>query len=86
MSSLPAGTLIRYVIRLRRQGTDAAILIVGHEPALSMLISTIISGEGSSSVVLAKGGLAKIGNYSFTGRPSGDLKWLVTPKLILKGQ
>jgi phosphohistidine phosphatase len=69
-----------------QQGNDAAILIVGHEPALSMLISTIISGEGNGSIVLAKGGLAKIGNYSFKTRPSGDLQWLVTPKLIQKMQ
>jgi phosphohistidine phosphatase len=67
-----------------QQGNDAAVLIIGHEPALSMLISTIISGEGNGSIVLAKGGLAKIGNYSFKARPSGDLQWLVTPKLIRK--
>jgi phosphohistidine phosphatase len=67
-----------------QQGNDATVLIVGHEPALSELISTIISGEGDSSIVLAKGGLAKIGNYSFKTRPSGFLRWLVTPKLIKK--
>jgi phosphohistidine phosphatase len=67
-----------------QQGNDAAVLIVGHEPALSGLISRIISGEGDSSIVLAKGGLAKIGNYSFKTRPSGDLQWLVSPKLIRK--
>jgi phosphohistidine phosphatase len=67
-----------------QQGNDAAVLIIGHEPALSMLISTIISGEGNGSIVLAKGGLAKIGNYSFKARPSGDLQWLITPKLIRK--
>ena len=67
-----------------QQGNDAAVLIVGHEPALSGLISTIISGEEDCSIVLAKGGLAKIGNYSFKTRPSGSLQWLVTPKLIRK--
>jgi phosphohistidine phosphatase len=67
-----------------QQGNDAEVLIVGHEPALTMLISAIISGEGTGSIVLAKGGLAKIGNYSFKNRPSGDLQWLVTPKLIQK--
>jgi phosphohistidine phosphatase len=67
-----------------QQGNDTAVLIVGHEPALSGLISTIISGEGNGSIVLAKGGLAKIGNYSFKTRPSGSLQWLVTPKLIRK--
>jgi phosphohistidine phosphatase len=67
-----------------QQGNDAVVLIVGHEPALSGLISMIISGEGGSSIVLSKGGLAKIGNYSFKTRPSGELQWLVSPKLIRK--
>ena len=52
-------------------GGDAAVLIIGHEPALSMLIGRIISGGDSASLVLAKGGLAKIRNYSFNKRPSG---------------
>jgi len=82
----PGGDPDTVCYKASQQENDAAILIVGHEPALSMLISTIISGEGSSSIILAKGGLAKIGNYSFTARPSGELRWLVTPKLIRKGQ
>ncbi len=81
----PGGDPDTVCYKASQQGIDAKILIVGHEPALSMLISIIISGESGSSVVLAKGGLAKIGNYSFTARPSGELRWLVTPKLIRKG-
>ena len=64
-------------------GGDAAVLIIGHEPALSMLIGRIISGGDSASLVLAKGGLAKIRNYSFNKRPSGDLQWLLTPKQMM---
>ena len=81
----PGGDPDTICYKVSQQGTEAAVLIVGHEPALSTLISTIISGEGSSSIILSKGGLAKIGNYSFTSRPSGELRWLVTPKLIRKG-
>jgi len=66
-----------------KQGDDGAVLIVGHEPGLSGLISAIISGDTNSSIVLSKGGLAKIRNYSFRDRPSGELQWLLTPKQIL---
>jgi phosphohistidine phosphatase len=66
-----------------KQGDDGAVLIVGHEPGLSGLISAIISGDANSSIVLSKGGLAKIRNYSFRDRPSGELQWLLTPKQIL---
>jgi phosphohistidine phosphatase len=67
-------------------GDDARVLLVGHEPSLSFLISRIISGGDDVGIVMAKGGLAKIRNYSFMQRPSGDLQWLVTPKLIRGGK
>jgi len=60
-------------------GEDVVVLLIGHEPLLSMLISRIIAGNDSVSLILAKGGLAKIRNYSFDKRPSGDLQWLLTP-------
>jgi len=61
-------------------GKDALVLIIGHEPALSHLVGRIITGGSSASLVLVKGGLAKIRNYSFNERPSGDLQWLLTPR------
>ena len=66
-----------------QQGDDGAVLIVGHEPQLSVLISTIISGDANSSIIISKGGLAKIRNYSFRDRPSGELQWLLTSQQIL---
>ena len=66
-----------------QSGEDTAVLLVGHEPDLSSLIGRIISGGGMSSLVLAKGGLAKIRNFSFDKQPSGDLQWLLTPKQIM---
>jgi phosphohistidine phosphatase len=64
-------------------GNDAKVLIIGHEPGLSLLISRIISGDLNSSIVISKGGLAKIRNYTFRSRPAGELQWLLTPKQIL---
>ena len=63
---------------------DTAILLTGHEPLLSMLISRIISGHDTVSLILAKGGLAKIRNFSFDKRPSGDLQWLLTPAQMME--
>jgi len=65
---------------------DSSVLIVGHEPALSLLVSRIIAGSDDAAVVMAKGSLAKIRNYSFAARPSGELQWLVTPGLVTVGQ
>ena len=61
-------------------GENATVLIIGHEPGLSLLISKIIGDHANGSITLAKAGLAKIQNYSFIRHPSGNLQWLLTPK------
>lgn len=55
-----------------------AILLVGHEPLLSALISRIITGNENAAIAMSKGALAKIRNFSATQSPSGELHWLVT--------
>jgi len=55
-----------------------SILLVGHEPLLSALISRIITGDENAAIAMTKGALAKIRDYSFTMKPSGELHWLIT--------
>jgi phosphohistidine phosphatase len=64
-------------------GRDASVILVGHEPGLSGLIGRILTGGDTASLVIAKGGLAKIRNFSFGDKPSGELQWLLTPEHIL---
>ena len=63
---------------------ESAVLVVGHEPYLSSLISEIISETNASShVVLKKAGLAKISVTShYAQTMKGELDWLLTPKLM----
>ncbi|HVN74056.1 MAG TPA: phosphohistidine phosphatase SixA [Methanoregula sp.] len=70
--------------RAVQSGDDKVILLVGHEPELSTLVGRIISRGGTASVVMAKGSLAKIRNFSFDKEPSGELLWLLTPKQIIE--
>lgn len=58
------------------------VMIVGHEPDLSSFIGLTISGNSDAAVVMAKGALAKIGDFQFGDRSSGELLWLVTPDLL----
>jgi len=56
------------------------VLLVGHEPYLSELISLLVSGDKNSSVQMKKGGLCKLSvNLLKHGRCS-CLEWLLTPK------
>jgi phosphohistidine phosphatase len=80
----PGGDLDTICYHAAQYGSDASVLIIGHEPALSMLIGRIISGYDTISIVLAKGGLAKIRNYAFDKRPAGDLQWLLTPRQMME--
>jgi len=41
-------------------------------------------GTTSAKIVLKKGGVAKVRITSFTPRVSGELRWLLTPKIIAK--
>ena len=66
-------------------GGDRSVLIVGHEPMLSMVISRVISGNAMTSIVLAKGAFARIKNVTWRDRLSGDLHSLITPKQIPAG-
>ncbi len=66
--------------RLRKLKEDSNVLIVGHEPALSTLISLLVSGRKTSSISLKKAGVAKVSIDYFTPKFSGELKWLMTPK------
>jgi phosphohistidine phosphatase len=80
----PSGDPETLCYHATQYGELATILIIGHEPSLSMLISRIISGSDTASILLAKGGLAKIRNYSFDKRPSGELQWLLLPKQMME--
>jgi len=58
------------------------VLLVGHEPYLSGLVSLLVSGDSGFSVVLKKGGLCKLATESLKHGRCASLEWLLTPKLM----
>jgi phosphohistidine phosphatase len=78
----PGGDLDALSGQIASAGSESSVLIVGHEPMLSTVISRVISGTDMTSVVLAKGAFARIKNVTFMGRLSGDLHSLITPKQL----
>ena len=80
----PEGDRQEAIQRLSRLRQDADILLVGHEPYLSSLAGEIISNGSSARIMLKKGGMAKIQILSFSPRPSGELRWLLTPRQMRK--
>ena len=56
-----------------------SILLVGHEPYMSRLISLLISGETSIEITLKKGGLCKLMTGSLSYGRCATFEWLLTP-------
>jgi phosphohistidine phosphatase len=80
----PEGNRQEAIQRLSRIKQDADILLVGHEPFLSLLAGEMISGGSAARISLKKGGVAKIQMISFSPKPSGQLRWLLTPRHLKK--
>lgn len=77
---VPGGNPDTVCREISKHPEDNTILLVGHEPLLSTLIGQIIAGNTSAGIAMTKGSLAKIRNYSYEQRPSGELHWLITAK------
>jgi phosphohistidine phosphatase len=76
----PGGTVEGVLARLAMVGGAEGVLVVGHEPLLSALVSGAVGG---GRFRLAKGALAKVGG--FAPGTAGEVEWLVTPAVIAPG-
>jgi phosphohistidine phosphatase len=79
----PNGSKPALYRKLARLEKASRLVLVGHEPYLTSMIGEII-GATSAKIVLKKGGVAKVRITSFTPRISGELRWLLTPKIMIK--
>jgi phosphohistidine phosphatase len=73
--------LVRYVNRLQPVPED--VLLVGHEPDLSQLISLLISGGPTAAIEMKKGSLAKLViETELRYARCAILAWLLTSKQL----
>lgn len=73
--------LIRAVNQLKPAPEN--VLLVGHEPFLSQLISVLIAGQPDAAIDLKKGGLAKLElEGALRHGHCAELAWLLTPKQL----
>jgi phosphohistidine phosphatase len=79
----PDGSKAELYRKLAKLEQNSRPILVGHEPYLTSMIGEIIGTTGAK-IVLKKGGVAKVRITSFTPRISGELRWLLTPKIIAK--
>ena len=58
------------------------VLLVGHEPDLSRLISVLVTGGSDAAIELKKGGLCKLTSEKLSFGQCATLNWLLTPKQL----
>ena len=72
--------LIKYVNRTCKDADS--VVLVGHEPYLSTLISVLISGKEGANIRLKKGGMLKMDVGSLRFGRCARLDWLLTPRQL----
>ena len=80
-SLTPGGSMKKLIDLLNHlQSRPESVLLVGHEPYLSGLISLLVSGKEDCAVVMKKGGLCKLSTETLKHGRCAALEWLLTPK------
>jgi len=59
------------------------IVLVGHEPFMSRLISTLLTGDGGMALELKKAGFCKLAIEKLVFGKCACLNWLLTPKQLV---
>ena len=79
---LQAGSSAASIQRWLRQRTDERLMIVGHNPSLSDLVSLLVMGNIQSPICdLKKGGIAALTNAT-GAQDLYEIGWIATPRLL----
>jgi phosphohistidine phosphatase len=82
---VPEGNRSKLYSRLNQYTRESTILMVGHQPYLTNIICDMIFQKRVNQVGqinLKKAGLAKIRVISLIPNTSGELRWLLTPRIL----
>ena len=76
----PGGSPEKFVRQLTAlKPAPSEVLVVGHEPDLSELLSLLVAGNLTAGFVLKKGGIACVETDRLRPGQCGNLAWLITP-------
>jgi phosphohistidine phosphatase len=82
----PEGDRLKLYDRLRSLSQESSVLVIGHEPYLTNLICDVVLQKTKvrtvGSINLKKSGLAKIRVISLSPNARGELRWLLTPRIL----
>ncbi|MCL5006339.1 MAG: phosphohistidine phosphatase SixA [Acidobacteria bacterium] len=80
----PGGSLEMLVSHLARHLDRRSILVVGHEPDLSVGVAKLIGASPKANFQFKKGGCCRIDFEDFPPHFPGKLQWWLTPRVLRK--
>jgi phosphohistidine phosphatase len=78
----PEGSKQELFVRLSKLKPETTVLCVGHEPYLTQAINDAMGHQGPPRILLRKCGLARVSIKAFSPKVDGELRWLLTPRLL----
>ena len=81
---IPPGYLEQLVEEINEHYPVENLAVVGHEPALSSLISILLSGQPALNVTMKKGGVCHLTMDNLQLEGGATLEWLLTPSQLVK--
>jgi phosphohistidine phosphatase len=80
----PEGQRTEVYRKISRLREEYAVLIVGHQPLLGEIVNDMIHKGKSSpcNLLLKKGGVVRLRLLSKSNIPRGELRWLLSPRIL----
>ena len=78
----PGASADELFVRIKRRTGTESIALIGHQPDLGGLISTIVYGDDRLAIQLKKGSVCLINVTETVPTLRGELIWLLTPKQL----
>ena len=79
---LAPGARIAGLVRRLKQLKPQRVLLVGHEPDLSVLASQLLTGGDGLAITFKKGGLCRLSADQLRAGRCASLDWLLTPSQL----
>ena len=77
----PEGDRRAMLSRLARMGHGSEVLLVGHEPYITSVVADLM-GAKPGTMLLKKAGLIRVRVTSFAPSAKGELRWLLSPRIL----
>lgn len=81
---VPMGNADHIIGEINEKYTVDELVLVGHEPCLSVLIGTLIAGNPELAINIKNGGVCCLSSDDLHTERKAVLEWVLTPKLLTK--